>query len=106
MSVFLISNQITFNQACHNGRFWMKMSVRTSFSSGRSPAFAFTRGSGFTRGRGSASARARVPAGMDPQTRPHGPVTARLRGRVWTRVVRPRARVVTGGCRIFLGFPL
>jgi hypothetical protein len=38
-------------QGCHNGRFWMKMSVRTSFSSGRPLASAFTRG------RGSAFAR-------------------------------------------------
>jgi hypothetical protein len=41
------------DQGCHNGRFWMKMPVRTSFSSGHPPASAVIRG------RGSASARAR-----------------------------------------------
>jgi hypothetical protein len=60
----------------------MKMSVRTSFSSGRPRASAFTRGRDFTRGRGSVSARTRVPVGVDPRTRPRGPVTARTRSRV------------------------
>jgi hypothetical protein len=87
----------------------MKLSVRTSFSSGRPRASAFTRGRGFTRGRSSASAQARVPVGADPRPRrrgadarahdradrferPRRPVTARPRGRAWTRIARPRAR--------------
>jgi hypothetical protein len=45
--------------------------------------------------------RTPVPAGVDPRSRrrgtdarmrPRGPVTARPRGRAWTRVARPRAR--------------
>jgi hypothetical protein len=39
------------NQGCHNGHLWMKMSVRTSFSSGRPPVSAFTRGRGCASGR-------------------------------------------------------
>jgi hypothetical protein len=43
------------NQGCHNRRFWMKMSVRTSFSYGRPPASALTRGRGKNRVRANAA---------------------------------------------------
>jgi hypothetical protein len=67
-------------QGCHNGHFLMKMSVRTSFSSGRPwtssgrpAASAFTRGRGKNRARavkiGSAWMRQCVRADMG---RPHG----------------------------------
>jgi hypothetical protein len=62
------------NQGCHKGRFWMKMSVRTSFSSGRPCTSAFTRG------RASASARVRVSAGVDPRPRRRGADAPRPRG--------------------------
>jgi hypothetical protein len=73
-------------QGCYNGRFWMKMSVRTSFSSGRPPASAVTRKRGITRGHGKnrvrtvkiASARTRVDMRRaDAVKRPRGLVAAR-----------------------------
>jgi hypothetical protein len=78
----------------------MKMSVRTSFSSGRPRASAFTRGRGKNHVRADAAVRpcgrGSTPAGTraraDGFASPRGPVTARPRGRVWTRVARPRAR--------------
>jgi hypothetical protein len=36
-------------QGCHKGRFWRKITVRTSFSSGRPRASAFTPRTGFYR---------------------------------------------------------
>jgi hypothetical protein len=99
----------------------MKMSVRTSFSSRRPPASAFTRGRGFTRKRG----KNRVHAGVDPRPRgrgtdagPRGPVTARTRvdtrraatgprgcGKASARA-RGRANARPWGGAKFLGFPL
>jgi hypothetical protein len=38
-------------QDCHNGRFWMKLTVRMSFLSGRPPTSAFTPWMGFYRPR-------------------------------------------------------
>jgi hypothetical protein len=46
-----VNASCTLVQGCHNGRFWMKITVRTSFSSGRPPAAAFTPRTGFYRPR-------------------------------------------------------
>jgi hypothetical protein len=80
------------NRGCHNGRSWMKMSVRTSFSSGRPPASAFTRGRGKNRvrtdaavrphGHGKASTRTHLPPLPSPLSLPPlGCPLGRLRGR-------------------------
>jgi hypothetical protein len=66
------------DQGCHNRRFWMKMSVRTSFSSGCPPASAFTRGRGFTRGRDKASAWTRVRPRGHPCLSGHSLASARM----------------------------
>jgi hypothetical protein len=41
--------ELVVYQGCHNGCFWMKMSVRTFFLSGRPLTSAFTRGRAWTR---------------------------------------------------------
>jgi hypothetical protein len=76
-----LADVTAYKQGCHKGRFWMKMSVRTSFSSGRSRTLSGrSRASAFTPGRIAASVRAwtRVRADL-----------ARIRGcpaSAWTRV--------------------
>jgi hypothetical protein len=74
------SYMLPSTQGCPNGRFWMKMSVRTSFLSGR-PRMSSGRppASAFTRGRGSARARDRVDA-RKHLSHGHGPV--RTGGRI------------------------
>jgi hypothetical protein len=105
--------QLTMTQGCHNGCIWMKMSVRTSFSSGRPrtssgrpPASAFTRGRGTTRVRGKnriyadmvrPRGRTSLPSPLPPsppllRPSPAVPVSARTRG-----CVRADARLCPRG---------
>jgi hypothetical protein len=72
----------------------MKMSVRTSFSSGRPRAFAFTRGRGFTRGCGKHRVRA------DAAVRPRGRGSPRAWTRARAEVAQTRGRPTSAQTRV------